>query len=243
MTEQRKSSPFTQMWKASTEREEKQAAASASAEEISPAAAVESSPGTGEKTGQLDSQLLDSQLPSLDSQPTGQPVTQSENALDSQSTPDEKTYPSRRLRKQKTCRLPIQKLEKWELWCYLNKVDFQDAVEMALDKLTGQPVTHILIDDLEDNKETDDVLIFYRKWTGNKISKKDKDARETVRTFSDDDCKIGIATSVFRATAKINSFKYCIGAIEEAAASPIKDRREYLKHVVKVISGKAKPGE
>ncbi len=242
MTEQRKASPFTQMWKTSTEREEKQAAAASSVEKPL-SSTVENSPGTGEKTGQLDSQLLDSQLPRLDSQPTGQPVTQSENALDSQFPPDEKTYPSRRLRKQKTCRLPIQKLEKWELWCYLNKVDFQDAVEMALDKLTGQPVTHIMIDDLEDDKETDDVLIFYRKWTGNKISKKDKDARETARKFSDDDCKIGIATSVFRATAKINSFKYCIGAIEEAAASPIKDRQEYLKHVVKVISGKAKPGE
>ncbi len=243
MTEQRKASPFTQMWKASAEKQEKPPTSGAPVEEVSTAAAVEISPGTGEKTGQLDSQLLDSQLPTLDSQPTGQPVTQSEKALDSQLPPDEKTYPSRRLRKQKTCRLPVQKLEKWELWCYLNKVDFQDAVEMALDKFTGQPVTHILIDDLEDNKETDDVLIFYRKWTGNKISKKDRDARETVRKFSDDDCKIGIATSVFRATAKINSFKYCIGAIQEAAASPIKDRREYLNHVVKVISGKAKPGE
>jgi hypothetical protein len=237
----RKASPFTQMWKASTEKEEKSKTAAAPAGEISPAsAAVEISPGTGEKTGQLDSQLLDSQLSSLDSQSTGQPVTQSENILDSQFSPDEKTYPSRRLRKQKTCRLPIQKLEKWELWCYLNKVDFQDAVEMALDKLTGQPVTHILIDDLEDNKETDDVLIFYRKWTGNKISKKDKDARETVRKFDDGICKIGIAISIYRTKTKINSFRYCIGAIEEAAETPIENTMNYLKYLESAILGKSK---
>ena len=189
--------------------------------------------------GSLEVQTLDSQTSIVDSQLPSYPATQQNKIPDSQ-LPSEKTFPSRRLRRQKTCRLPIQKLEKWELWCYLNKIDFQDAVERALDLLTGQPVTHILIDDLEDIGTTDDVLIFYHRWTGNKISQKDKDARETVRKFDDGICKIGIAISIYRTKTKINSFRYCIGAIEETAQTPIENNQTYLKYLETAILGKNK---
>lgn len=190
-----------------------------------------------ENAGQPANQTEANQSATLVSQLAGQPANQNTGQPVSQLTSPE-NYPSRRLRKQKGLRLPVQKLEKWELWCYLNKVDFQDAVEQAMDWLTSQPVSHILIDDLEDVGTDDDILIFYHRWTGNRISQKDKDARETVRRFSDDVCKIGIAISIYRAKAKINSFKYCIGAIEEAAATPLENTGNYLKYLEQTILNK-----
>jgi hypothetical protein len=157
----------------------------------------------------------------------------------------ERKFRSRRERKLKGLRLPKQKLEKWELWCFVNKFDFQEAVELAMDWLTGQPVTsltgqldnHVLIDDLDDNKETDEIIIFYQKWTGNNIRPKDRKAREEVRKFSDDICKIGILTAISRAKTKINSFAYCVPVIEDIAeeAGAIDSKGEYLKHLEKFI--------
>jgi hypothetical protein len=117
----------------------------------------------------------------------------------------------------------------------MNKVDFQDAVEQAMDWLTSQPVNHILIDELDDNKETDEIIIFYQKWTGNNIRPKDRAAREEVKKFSDNLCRIGILTAILRAKSTINSFRYCIPVIEEVAAStsefPVTDENAYLKYL------------
>lgn len=190
-----------------------------------------------ETTGQLVNQFKANQSTSAANQSTSGLVNQSTSPLVNQLASD-KNYPSRRLRKLKGLRLPIQKLEKWEFWCFLNKVDFQDAVEQAMDWLTSQPVNHVLIDDLEDIGTTDDVLIFYHRWTGNRITEKDKDAREKIRNFSDDVCKIGIAISIYRAKTKINSFKYCVGAIEEAADTPHEDPGSYLNYLIKKLTEK-----
>jgi hypothetical protein len=131
------------------------------------------------------------------------------------------------------------------LWCFINKYDFQDAVEMAMDWLTSQPVAslpgqldnHVLIDATDDNKEIDEIIIFYQKWTGNSIKSKDRAAREEVKRFSDDVCKIGILTAISRAKAKINSFAYCVPVIEDIAeeVGAIDSKGEYLKHLEKFI--------
>jgi hypothetical protein len=108
-------------------------------------------------------------------------------------------------------------------------MDFQDAVEKALDALTsGRLDAHILIDE-KDEKQSDEVLIYYRKVTGNRVTKKDEEARAEAKGFSTEACKIGILTSVLRAPVKINSFRYCLGAIEEVAAAPIHDVDHYVK--------------
>jgi hypothetical protein len=171
-------------------------------------------------------------------------LTANSEKVDNQLT-SEKKFRSRRERKLKGLRLPKQKLEKWELWCFVNKFDFQEAVEIAMDWLTGQPVAsltgqldnHVLIDDIDDNKETDEIIIFYQKWTGNNIRPKDRKAREEVKRFSDDVCKIGILTAISRAKTKINSFAYCVPVIEDIAedAAVIDGKEEYLKHLEKFI--------
>jgi hypothetical protein len=116
---------------------------------------------------------------------------------------------------------------------------------MAMDWLTSQPVAsltgqldnHVLIDDFDEDNETDEIIIFYRKWTGNNIKPKDRKAREEVRRFSDDVCKIGILTAISRAKTKINSFAYCVPVIEDIAeeSSAIEGKGDYLKHLERFI--------
>jgi hypothetical protein len=208
-----------------------------------------------EKTGQPVNQNSVNQLTSMVNQYIPPVVNQSEEELANQlasgtvhlvnQLTKERIFRSRRERKLKGLRLPKQKLEKWELWCFINKYDFQDAVEMAMDWLTSQPIAsltgqldnHVLIDANDDNKETDEIIIFYQKWTGNNIRPKDRKAREEVRRFSDDICKIGILTAISRAKNKINSFAYCVPVIEDIAeeAGAIESKGEYLKHLEKFI--------
>jgi hypothetical protein len=214
-----------------------------------------------EKTGQPVNQNSVNQLTSMVNQSVPIVANQPEEELANQLTskhPEvvnqldtEKKFRSRRQRKLKGLRLPRQKLEKWELWCFVNKFDFQDAVEMAMDWLTSQPITsltgqldnHVLIDAYDEDKETDEIIIFYRKWTGNNIKSKDRKAREEVRRFSDDICKIGILTAISRAKTKINSFAYCVPVIEDIAedSSAIDSKGEYLKHLEKFILSARKP--
>jgi hypothetical protein len=208
-----------------------------------------------EKAGQPVNQNSVNQLTSVVNQSIPPVVNQLEeevvNQLASGTThlvnqlTKERIFRSRRERKLKGLRLPKQKLEKWELWCFINKYDFQDAVEMAMDWLTSQPVAslpgqldnHVLIDATDDNKEIDEIIIFYQKWTGNNIKSKDRKTREEVRRFSDDICKIGILTAISRAKNKINSFAYCVPVIEDIAeeANAIESKGDYLKHLERFI--------
>jgi hypothetical protein len=198
---------------------------------------IEKEPEIIVSAGRPDAQTIDVQTPTLGAQTPKAVDAQTPKAVDAQ-TPNENFYPSRKLRKRKTLRLPAYKVEKYELWCFVNKIDFQDAVEHAMDYLIGRPDAHILIDDFEDDKETDEIIIFYQKWTGNKIKPKDRQAREEVKKFSNDICKIGILTAILRAKSKINSLQYCLPVIEEIGESidalPT-DRDTYLKYLLQTV--------
>ncbi len=197
---------------------------------------LEKLPEIERETGRPDAQTIDVQTSSMDAQSPKAVDAQSPKAVDAQ-TPSEKLYPSRKHKKRKTIRLPSQKVEKYELWCFMNKIDFQDAVEKAMDYFIGRPDVHVLIDDSDEDKETDEIIIFYQKWTGNKIKSKDRTAREGVKMFSDEICKIGILTAISRAKNKINSFAYCVPVIEDIAeeAGAIESKGDYLKHLERFI--------
>ncbi len=197
---------------------------------------IEKEPKIKVSTGRPDAHIVDAQTPIVDAQTPKSADAQTPKSVDVQ-TSSEILYPSRKYRKRKTIRLPFQKVEKYELWCFMNKIDFQDAVEKAMDYFIGRPDAHILIDDFDEDKETDEVIIFYRKWTGNRSKPKDRAAREEVRRFSDDVCKIGILTAISRAKTKINSFAYCVPVIEDIAeeAGAIDSKGDYLKHLERFI--------
>jgi hypothetical protein len=190
------------------------------------------------ETGRPDVQTVDAQTSSVDVQTPKAVDVQTPKATDVQ-TSSEKLYPSRKHKKRKTIRLPSQKVEKYELWCFMNKVDFQDAVEKAMDYFIGRPDVHVLIDDSDEDKETDEIIIFYQKWTGNKMKSKDRTAREGVKMFSDEVCKIGILMAILRAKSKINSLQYCVPVIEEIASTtdeqPIQDKDVYIKYLQQTV--------
>jgi hypothetical protein len=197
---------------------------------------IEKEPEIIVSAGRPDVQKTDAQTSTVDAQTPKNTDVQTPKNTDVQ-TSNEKSYSSRKHRKRKTIRLPFQKVEKYELWCFMNKIDFQDAVEKSMDYFIGRPDAHILIDDFDEDKETDEIIVFYRKWTGNNIRPKDRAAREEVKRFSDDVCKIGILTAISRAKTKINSFAYCVPVIEDIAeeAGAIDSKGEYLKHLEKFI--------
>jgi hypothetical protein len=147
---------------------------------------------------------------------------------------NESHFKSRKERKLKGIRISAEKLHKYELWCFVNKIDFQDAVEKALDWLTsGQPVNHVLIDDLdEDDKNNklpsssavENIAAFYREWTRNTVSEEDLKAIREISSLDPNTIKLGIMTAIYRkasskGTRKINSFRYFFGTIREVANS------------------------
>lgn len=199
------------------------------------------------ETGQLVNQKLVNQLTSvanqstnndsLANQSTSQPVNQSPNEL---------VYPSRKHKLLMGVRLPSQKVERYKIWCFLNKTNMQDAVEQAMDWLTSQPVNQLTtyqFDDSDDtliNDETSSVIDFYAKWTHNKVTEKDKQASQEVSHLAPEVIKAGILLSVQRAKGKINSFRYCLGAIEEAAESGMGAQADYMKYLMSKLENDAK---
>ena len=154
---------------------------------------------------------------------------------------EESRYTSRVARSRKHLRLPTQKLERWEVWCTVQRKDFQQLVEEALDfyfyNLDAQAPS-IRSDDLDRSMTlsssrssigrpgacgaADDaekhLLNFYCEATGNRLKSADKAVyRERLASLAPYIVKIGIITSVIRSKTRINSLNYCVGAIEEIA--------------------------
>lgn len=176
------------------------------------------------------------QSPTLDDRTSGHPVTQSP------SWQGELNYPSRRTRERLTVRLPKHKLEKYKLYAHMTHEDMQDLVEYGLDWVTGlldtqsprhpntqSPTNHDL-NDLDDGLK-DDVIIFYQKVTGNRWRiPEDQEAYKEVAQYAPHIIKQGIAISKMRAKQKINSFRYCHGAIHESAHA--NNGADYLQYLL-----------
>ncbi|MGB8507200.1 MAG: hypothetical protein WCD76_02245, partial [Pyrinomonadaceae bacterium] len=148
----------------------------------------------------------------------------------------ERFYRSRRERRMKGIRLLSSSLDKYELWCLLNKVDFQDAVDFALNWLTSQPVnqltgqpvnqlTTLINNDLNNELVINDekakrVFAKYTELTGKPLTQKDRNAYREVAQFDYEIILAGLETAIRRAGAagsKINSFRYAINPIIEAS--------------------------
>jgi hypothetical protein len=171
----------------------------------------------------------------LDYQPAVVNHNESINSNPDRLAKNERNFKSRRERKLKGIRISAEKLHKYELWCFINKIDFQDAVEKALDWLTsGQPVNHVLIDDFDDDDKdklpsssaVENIAAFYREWTRNTVSEEDLKAIREMSSLDPNTIKLGIITAIYRkasskATRKINSFCYFFGTIREVANSKL----------------------
>jgi hypothetical protein len=185
------------------------------------------------------------QLPTLDTQPatTAEPaepyslVTQLPSQPAVQS--DERYYPSRVQRRQKSIRLPVNKLEQYEEWQFRNRKrfpDFQDLVEYALDWVTNQPVTQIpsqptgqiptLINNDLNNLIINDAkaqraLGKYSQVTGKPATPNDYAAYREVSGLPVEAIERGLEETKRRADKagkQVNSFKYALNVIREEAA-------------------------
>ncbi len=171
---------------------------------------------------QGNNSLLVTQLPS-------RPVTQHE----------EKYYPSRVQRRQKSIRLPINKLEKYEDWQHANRkrfADFQDLVEYALDWVTSQPANQLpnqpagqiptLINNDLNNLIINDAkaqraLGKYSQVTGKPVTPNDHAAYLEVSGLPVEAIERGLEETkrrADRAGKQMNSFKYALNVIREEAA-------------------------
>ena len=197
-------------------------------------------------TGQPVNQSLVNQLTSLDNQLTSvnnQLTTEIVspplvNQLTSQpiNQPPERFYRSRTQRRLKGIRLPANNLERYERWCFDNKVDFQDAVDFALNWLTSQPVnqltgqpvnqlTTLINNDINNeliinDEKANKVFNKYKELTGKPITTKDREAYREIAHLEYQVIERGLYTAIQRAVAagsRVNSFKYALNCIHEAA--------------------------
>jgi hypothetical protein len=83
------------------------------------------------------------------------------NVQSSDQENPEKFYYSRVHKTMIGVRLPAQKVEVYKMWCFVNKVKMQDAIEQAMDQLTrvaaNQSTTyqHDDLDDIRSHPKTD----------------------------------------------------------------------------------------
>lgn len=190
-------------------------------------------------SGQPVNRELVDQSTSLDDQLTANPTPAPlVNQLTSQTElpSQEAFYRSRRDRRLKGIRFPASNLEHYELWCLLNKVDFQDAADFAMNWLTRQPVnqltgqpanqlTTLINNDLNNELVINDekaksVFAKYTELTGKPVTQKDKDAYAEVAQLDYAVIIGGLETALRRAGAagsRVNSFRYALNCIHEIA--------------------------
>lgn len=132
---------------------------------------------------------------------------------------------------------------KFEMWCLQNGMSmaqgFREMVERVTTSsggTTDTTATALLIDD---SSEIDDIVSLYRNLTGNKWTDADRQALSEIQGVPAMRIMVGVALSVARAKTRVNSFRYCHGAIAEAADSPVADVQQYLAYVKsKIRAGK-----
>src|ERR1700694_2492695 len=82
----------------------------------------------------------------------------------------------------------------------------------------------------EEQKEAE-MLAFYRRTTGNPVKERDREAFREVAKLAVHLIRAGIMRAVLRCPTRVNSLRYCIGAIQEAA------RSEMGKEIVAFLEG------
>ena len=94
--------------------------------------------------------------------------------------------------------------------------------------------------DGQDNPEAKsrDVLAYYSRLTGNPLKQNDRDALDTVIHLPTYAIKCGIGKSILVCKSRVNSLRYCIGAIEEIAESGVNET--YLAYMETVLQREGK---
>jgi hypothetical protein len=147
-------------------------------------------------------------------------------------------------------KIPKSLAEKFKVWCYLNRRNqtqaFCDAIQLLMagdgsggttattataattNTACGTTATTLLIDDFDDD---DGIISLYESLTGNHATAADRQILTDLHQQHPDHIRVGILLSVLRSKKRINSLRYCIGAIEEAAQMSPQQTRDYLGYL------------
>jgi hypothetical protein len=141
-------------------------------------------------------------------------------------------FPSRQLKGRLSLRLSIDCLDALEAFCRQHGCDKGDVVEHALAQFLGaqretigRPKKKPLgaqsdwapNHDRKDLIDDDEIIIIYRELTENRPTARDRAAAEEIREIPPEIVRQGIALTLKRAPTKVNSLRYCLGAIREVA--------------------------
>src|SRR5215472_6911683 len=77
----------------------------------------------------------------------------------------------------------------------------------------------------------EDLLAYYAKWTGNQIREPDWQAMRLALSYAPAAIKAGILMSILRTKTRVNSFKYCLGAIDEVAKAGIVSSADHVRYL------------
>jgi hypothetical protein len=75
------------------------------------------------------------------------------------------------------------------------------------------------------------LLAYYTKWTGNQVLERDWQAMRLALSYTPIAVKAGILMSILRTKTRVNSFKYCLGAIDEVAKAGIISSTDYVRYL------------
>ena len=81
----------------------------------------------------------------------------------------------------------------------------------------------------------EDLMAYYAKWTDNPIRQNDWQALKAAFGYSPLAVKAGILMSILRTKTRVNSFKYCLGAIDEVAKAGVVNSEEYVRYLEQKI--------
>jgi hypothetical protein len=77
----------------------------------------------------------------------------------------------------------------------------------------------------------EELLAYYAKWTGNQVRENDWQAIRLALSYTPTAIKAGILMSILRTKTRVNSFKYCLGAIDEVAKSGIVGSADHVRYL------------
>ena len=162
-------------------------------------------------------------------------------------------------------RVPTQIGQKFKFLCMINQLEIKDVITELIDQwnrtMTGRPdgqtafdpdLKDRLIDEEEKFASSDqpegrppdqpakrhEILGYYSLLTGNQIRQNDRDCLETLLNVPTYVIRAGIAQSILRCNTRINSLRYCVGAIEEIRESGVDRSFAVYLEAVLVLEGK-----
>lgn len=140
-------------------------------------------------------------------------------------------------------RINKQLKEQMELYRFVHKMTEREFLEEAIATKLQNPKTtkqQRIEDDSDEGLKDEEILIFYHRWTGNRITDGDRKAFDEVSIYHPDIIKAGILTTIWNAAQspsvrRINSLRYCVEEIHKAAAVPLKDTNTRLRYLIEKL--------